>query len=337
MLKLSGGHLVQIHASAPCSHEVIEAFFSAAPDQITAIMVADPATYAAVQSKLSAVLRDPIFFFDSNMALAQIMGPSDLDPDKVVELLRWVIGEALLTSGGGPVRFYGEVSDLLCRQQNFLAALQLEEIATRFLASDPQASLLCGYTLDHLGTEEGAAHLRTICARHDQIIRAESFAALRCAEASAGARQYTQGAFDRLEEAAVRTPATTAQVSGIPKIYIIDDDRSIRTSLMRLFATKQTQARAFDSAEAFLAELDGLPPGTMIVDMQLGGMGGLDLLGKMAGAGMRWPAVVISGSQDGHEEAVSAQLGPDCYLRKPFDVEALLRALVLVGQQDQVP
>ena len=92
------------------------------------------------------------------------------------------------------------------------------------------------------------------------------------------------------------------------------------------------EVNAFESAEVFLAELDKLPCGSMIVDIQLSGMDGLELLGKMARAGKRWPAVVISGSLAGHEDAVTLDIGPDRYLRRPFDVDALLRALSCPGQ-----
>ena len=110
-------------------------------------------------------------------------------------------------------------------------------------------------------------------------------------------------------------------------IYIIDDDRSVRNALIRFLALCGLEALVFDTAEAFLAELETLPAGALIVDMQLPGLNGLELLDEMARAGMHWPAIVISGAHEGYEDAVSSALGPDHYLRKPFDAEALMRAL----------
>lgn len=108
---------------------------------------------------------------------------------------------------------------------------------------------------------------------------------------------------------------------------MIEDDPSVRNALMRFLGMKGMKARGFVTAEAFLAELPGLPAGALVVDMQLPGMSGLELLGLMTRAGIDWPAIVISGSHEGHEDAVAQELGPHRYMRKPFDPDALLRAL----------
>jgi two-component system, LuxR family, response regulator FixJ len=110
-------------------------------------------------------------------------------------------------------------------------------------------------------------------------------------------------------------------------VYIIDDDPSVRNALLRFLAMRGMTALGFDTAEQFLEELPGLAAGALIVDVQLPGMSGLALLAQLARAGMDWPAVVISGSHEGHEDAVSGALGRGRYLRKPFEPDALLRAL----------
>jgi FixJ family two-component response regulator len=114
-------------------------------------------------------------------------------------------------------------------------------------------------------------------------------------------------------------------------IYVVDDDPSVRNALVRFLSLREMEVSGFGAAEEFLAELPRLPPGALIVDMQLPGMSGLALLSQMAQAGIHWPAVVISGSHEGHEEEVVLELGPDRYLRKPFEVDALLRALLSAG------
>ncbi len=114
-------------------------------------------------------------------------------------------------------------------------------------------------------------------------------------------------------------------------VYIIDDDPSVRNALLRFLAMQGMDALGFDTAEQFLAQLPGLAAGALIVDVQLPGISGLELLAQLARAGMDWPAIVISGSHEGHEDAVSGALGRGRYLRKPFDPDALLRALYSAG------
>ena len=113
-------------------------------------------------------------------------------------------------------------------------------------------------------------------------------------------------------------------VPGGKIIYLIDDDVSVRRSLVRLLTLMNRQVRAFDSAEAFLAEVDRLPLGGIILDMQLSGMSGLELLRQMTNAGLRWPVIAMSGSQDEDAEAEALRLGAQLYLHKPFDAGTLL-------------
>ena len=114
-------------------------------------------------------------------------------------------------------------------------------------------------------------------------------------------------------------------------VYVIDDDASVRNALVRFLAMKGMHALGFATAEQFLEQLPRLGPGALIVDVQLPGLSGLELLDRMARAGRDWPALVISGSHEGHEEAVARDLGLGRYLRKPFDPETLLRALEAAG------
>jgi FixJ family two-component response regulator len=114
-----------------------------------------------------------------------------------------------------------------------------------------------------------------------------------------------------------------------PNVYVIDDDPSVRSALVRFLLANGMEVLAFDTAEAFLAQLPQLAPGSLIVDVQLPGMSGLDLLTKMACDNIRWPALVLSGAHEGNEAAVAALLGPNRYLRKPFDPKIVLQALHL--------
>jgi len=121
------------------------------------------------------------------------------------------------------------------------------------------------------------------------------------------------------------------RLSARQAVYVIDDDPSVRNALLRFLSLKGMQATGFETAERFLAELPGLAAGALVVDVQLPGISGLELLAQLARGGIDWPAVVISGSHEGHDDAVTRALGPDRYLRKPFDPDGLLRVLSAAG------
>jgi CheY-like chemotaxis protein len=275
-------------------------------------MVTESSTYSAVQKRLNGARsswRNRIVFFDADTALSQFMLPGGFDSNRAAKYLGQMIRDARATARG-PIRFYGEMGNLLCRRKEFSAALQLEGLAGLVFSADPQASILCGYSSDYFETELGAAHLLKVFATHDEIIPAENFVAVRRGERFDKARQQCQAALDQPSNADADRFDGSLQLSEKPTVYIIDDDPSVRRALTRLLAAKGMEVRAFESAETFLAELDKLPRGSMIVDIQLVGMDGLELLGKMARAGKRWPAVVVSGSLVGHEALLRALSSP---------------------------
>jgi two-component system, LuxR family, response regulator FixJ len=82
--------------------------------------------------------------------------------------------------------------------------------------------------------------------------------------------------------------------------------------------------QVFDSAESFLAELNELPRGGVLLDIQLLGMSGLELMRRMKKIGSQWPIIAMSGSIDGGMEEEALRLGARLYLRKPFDIKLVL-------------
>ncbi len=129
-----------------------------------------------------------------------------------------------------------------------------------------------------------------------------------------------------------RTPMSTGQEPEGPVVCVIDDDPSMRRSLGRLLRTSQWRVQSFASAEAFLAELNKFSSGILIVDVQLPGMTGLELLERIQEIDMSRPAIVMSGSDDESFEREALRLGATTFLRKPFVPQLLLDTLELLAQ-----
>ena len=62
------------------------------------------------------------------------------------------------------------------------------------------------------------------------------------------------------------------------RILIVDDDRSIRETLLGHFTRSGLDASAVDSAEAALSRLGVLDPDLLLTDIRMSGMDGLALL-----------------------------------------------------------
>lgn len=142
-------------------------------------------------------------------------------------------------------------------------------------------------------------------------------------------RKYANGAQGGSTPEDGEPPNLLHQSDGPPAsaVYVIDDDLSIRRALSRRLKLEMWDVLTFDSCEAFLADLNGLKPGCLVLDIQLGGMSGLDLLAYMKNARPNWPIFSMSGSDNDSAEAEALRLGARAFFRKPFDSELLVEAI----------
>ncbi|SEG75566.1 response regulator transcription factor [Bosea lathyri] len=77
-------------------------------------------------------------------------------------------------------------------------------------------------------------------------------------------------------------------------IAIVDDDPSVLKSLSRTLRVRGYQTYAYESASDFLASLTGKTPACLIVDVQMPGMTGIELIQHLMTAGIHIPTIVIT-------------------------------------------
>jgi two-component system response regulator FixJ len=124
-------------------------------------------------------------------------------------------------------------------------------------------------------------------------------------------------------------PAVTELMaaSGAHSVYIVDDDRSVRMSLRFMLSTSGIESTPFASAIDFLDNMEHLPPGCLLLDLQMGGMDGIGLLKELARRNIHWPVIVMTGHGDVGTAVEAMKLGAIEFLLKPFEENALLGAL----------
>ena len=121
------------------------------------------------------------------------------------------------------------------------------------------------------------------------------------------------------------------------KVWIIDDDRSIRWVLEKALSRESIPYCSFGSASEALDQLEhgGQPPAVMLSDIRMPGTSGLELLQKVKLRHAQVPVIIMTAYSD-LDSAVSAfQGGAFEYLPKPFDVDqavALVRRALDQGQ-----
>jgi FixJ family two-component response regulator len=110
-------------------------------------------------------------------------------------------------------------------------------------------------------------------------------------------------------------------------VSIVDDDESVRESLPDLVREFGFAARAFPSAEAFLASEFLTETSCLILDIAMPGMSGPDLQRELVSRRLMIPIVFITGNGDtAIRPRLLAQGAAEC-LFKPFSETALLEAL----------
>jgi FixJ family two-component response regulator len=110
-------------------------------------------------------------------------------------------------------------------------------------------------------------------------------------------------------------------------VAIVDDDPATRKSIERLLQASGYGTATFACAEAFLESGVGDAAIGLVLDVQLEGMSGLDLLRCLQSSPSTPPVVFITGSDDPATRAEAVALGCIDYLQKPFAAGSLTRAI----------
>jgi FixJ family two-component response regulator len=111
------------------------------------------------------------------------------------------------------------------------------------------------------------------------------------------------------------------------RVYLVDDDKSVRTGLSRLMRVSGFDVRAFDTAEQFLAEVSQDWNGCVLLDMALPRVTGLQVQERLRDRGIRLPVIVMSARDDDGVREAARALGAQFFLHKPIDDQALLDAI----------
>jgi len=111
-----------------------------------------------------------------------------------------------------------------------------------------------------------------------------------------------------------------------PKIAIVDDV-SIGKALSRLLSVVSWHAVPFVSAEAFLQTGLQEPPHCLLLEVQLPGMTGWELLAHLEAAGIAFPVILLTTDANAEFRRRAARARVAACLQKPVDAQDLLQAI----------
>ena len=130
-----------------------------------------------------------------------------------------------------------------------------------------------------------------------------------------------------------------------PTVFIVDDDASVREGMAWLLRTRRLLSESFDSAESFLAMVQGngasiaagdgaawqpdpallQQSACILLDVRMPGMSGLALFEQLLAKGMAqaWPVIFLTGHADVPTAVDSVKRGAFDFCEKPFSDYAL--------------
>ena len=120
-------------------------------------------------------------------------------------------------------------------------------------------------------------------------------------------------------------------------IHVVDDDESLRTSLLRLLRAAGYEARGYGSTGEFLLEPPPDRPGCVLLDLRMPGPSGLELQAALTRRGVALPVIFLTGHGDVASSVRAMQAGAVDFLTKPVKRDTLFatlrRALERNGQE----
>ena len=119
-----------------------------------------------------------------------------------------------------------------------------------------------------------------------------------------------------------------------PTVFIVEDDEAVRDSLSLLLSLQGMRTMPFASAEEFLRTWGADRAGCVLLDLQMKGMSGLDLLAELRRLGTVPPVIVITAHGDVSNTRDSFKWGAVDFFEKPVDPDALVVAIRRAVDQD---
>jgi FixJ family two-component response regulator len=116
---------------------------------------------------------------------------------------------------------------------------------------------------------------------------------------------------------------------GRPQVYVVDDDPVVREVLSIILRKEGYDVICFADGAALLAAGNKKPPACILLDVDIPGPSGIDVLKKLRASKCMVPVFIISGKGDIPTAVQAINCGAVDFIEKPFrgnDVVARLRA-----------
>ena len=120
-----------------------------------------------------------------------------------------------------------------------------------------------------------------------------------------------------------------------PRALIVEDDEAVRNTLAKVLTSSGIQSVLTASGQEAIDALGADPFDIILLDINLDGMDGFEVIHALRDMGNQIPVMVVSGRTEDVDMLYSLEIGADDYITKPFNpvtLAAKVKALIRRSQ-----
>ena len=118
-----------------------------------------------------------------------------------------------------------------------------------------------------------------------------------------------------------------SQTAASPTVFIVDDDPEVRTAIQDVVERQGYRAKVFAGGASFLEAYSPDQSGCLLVDAQMPGLGGLELIKRVTGMQLSLPVIMITAYGDIAKAVTAMKAGAFDFLQKPVRPDQLLESI----------
>lgn len=112
-----------------------------------------------------------------------------------------------------------------------------------------------------------------------------------------------------------------------PIVYIVDDDKDLRTSLAWLLESVSVQVQCFAGAEEFLEHYDPRQPACLVLDVRMPQTSGFQLQEILNKRGSTLPTIFVSAHGDIPMSVTAMKNGALDFVEKPYNPQQMIERI----------
>ena len=120
-------------------------------------------------------------------------------------------------------------------------------------------------------------------------------------------------------------------------VLIVDDDEAVQSVLYKVIRSNGIEAKVVSSGEEALVQVKRNVFDLILLDVNMRGMDGFEVIQTMRRQGIKTPIIIVSGRKEDYDTLYGLDIGADDYITKPFNpivLGAKVKAMIRRNQDN---